>query len=180
MGQGKDGAWQVHIGYGDRRTAWYAAIHHLPRIEPARAGSGRPAFLRRKMITREFPEDRVSFGEIGNLAESAKAQDQPLNLMTPGELAKALRVSEAWIRDHASGRRRPVMPSINLGTDHHPLYRFDRKVIQEWLNELAATDKKRQERLEQERWRSRLPTPTTRQTERQERKPFRRGVGWRD
>ena len=58
-------------------------------------------------------------------------------LMTPEELAKELKVSIAWIRDHASGRRRPVPPSINLGTKQHPQYRFDRKVIQEWLNQLA-------------------------------------------
>jgi predicted DNA-binding transcriptional regulator AlpA len=58
-------------------------------------------------------------------------------LMTTEELAQQLSVSQAWIRDHASGRRRPVPPSINLGTKQHPNYRFDRKAVQEWLNQLA-------------------------------------------
>ena len=61
-------------------------------------------------------------------------------LLTSTELAKELHVSESWVRDHAHGRRRPVLPSINLGTKRKPAYRFDRRVIQEWLNQLAKTN----------------------------------------
>ena len=61
----------------------------------------------------------------------------PDALLTSTELAKELNVSESWVRDHAHGRRRPVLPSINLGTQRKPTYRFDRRVIQEWLRELA-------------------------------------------
>jgi hypothetical protein len=69
--------------------------------------------------------------------EMAEAFQDISNLLTPEDLTKQLRVSMAWVRDHAAGRRRPVIPSINLGTKQHPQYRFDRKVIQEWLNQLA-------------------------------------------
>jgi len=58
-------------------------------------------------------------------------------LLTSTELAKELNVSESWVRDHAHGRRRPLLPSINLGSKRKPTYRFDRKIIQEWLNDLA-------------------------------------------
>jgi hypothetical protein len=58
-------------------------------------------------------------------------------LLNSKELASELNVSESWVRDHAHGRRRPVLPSINLGSKRKPAYRFDRKVIQEWLNQLA-------------------------------------------
>jgi hypothetical protein len=61
----------------------------------------------------------------------------PDTLLTSKELASELNVSESWVRDHAHGRRRPVLPSINLGSKRKPTYRFDRKVIQEWLNDLV-------------------------------------------
>jgi len=61
----------------------------------------------------------------------------PSRLLNSGELASELNVSESWVRDHAHGRRRPLLPSINLGTKRKPAYRFDRRVIQEWLRELG-------------------------------------------
>ena len=36
-------------------------------------------------------------------------------LLTPREVSEWLGVSEAWVRDHANGRRRPVLPSVKLG-----------------------------------------------------------------
>ena len=81
------------------------------------------------------PGSQYSRGEF-TMPEDHKTA-QPVCLMTPKELAQELNVSRAWIRDHASGRRRPVPPSINLGTQQHPQYRFERKAVQEWLNQLA-------------------------------------------
>lgn len=60
------------------------------------------------------------------------------DLLTSEELATELKVSESWVRDHAAGRRRPVLPSYNLGSKRKPTYRFNRQVIQEWLNGLAG------------------------------------------
>jgi predicted DNA-binding transcriptional regulator AlpA len=39
----------------------------------------------------------------------------PDPLLTPRDVAERLRVSVAWVFDHASGRRRPFLPSVKLG-----------------------------------------------------------------
>ncbi len=36
-------------------------------------------------------------------------------LLSVSEVARWLGVSPAWVRDHASGRRRPILPSVKLG-----------------------------------------------------------------
>lgn len=36
-------------------------------------------------------------------------------LLTVAEVAERFQVSRAWVHDHASGRRRPVVPSVKLG-----------------------------------------------------------------
>ena len=36
-------------------------------------------------------------------------------LLTPAEVARWLHTSSGWVRDHASGRRRPLLPSLKLG-----------------------------------------------------------------
>ncbi len=36
-------------------------------------------------------------------------------LLTPAEVAAWLHTSSAWVRDHAGGRRRPLLPSLKLG-----------------------------------------------------------------
>jgi predicted DNA-binding transcriptional regulator AlpA len=53
-------------------------------------------------------------------------------LLTAPEVAHWLAVSPSWIRDHASGRRRPVLPSIKIGRS----MRFEEKSITEWLEVL--------------------------------------------
>ena len=39
----------------------------------------------------------------------------PERLLTPKDVAEMLAVSAAWVLDHASGRRRPHLPSVKLG-----------------------------------------------------------------
>jgi excisionase family DNA binding protein len=53
-------------------------------------------------------------------------------LMTPRELAQYLKVSTAWVRDHASGRRQPALPAIRLG-DRRGQLRFRRNDIDTFL-----------------------------------------------
>ena len=53
-------------------------------------------------------------------------------LMTPKQLAEELAVSEAWIRDHVSGRRQPPLPHIRLG-ERRALVRFRRSEIEAFL-----------------------------------------------
>ena len=36
-------------------------------------------------------------------------------LLTAGQVAKRLSVSVGWVRDHALGRKRPVLPSVKMG-----------------------------------------------------------------
>jgi hypothetical protein len=51
-------------------------------------------------------------------------------LLTSKEVAVRLVVSEAWVRDHASGRRSPRLPCIVLGG----LLRFRASDIEEFLS----------------------------------------------
>ena len=53
-------------------------------------------------------------------------------LLTPKELAEELRVSQAWIRDHLSGRRKPLLPCVRLG-DRRGQIRFRRSQIDSFL-----------------------------------------------
>lgn len=54
-------------------------------------------------------------------------------ILTVEEVAAWLRVSKAWVRAHANGNRRPLLPSIKMGA--HRL--FLREQIRQFLSELA-------------------------------------------
>ena len=54
-------------------------------------------------------------------------------LLTVTETAQWFTVSPAWIRDHSSGRRRPLLPSIQLGK----LRRFRSGDVQAFIEECA-------------------------------------------
>ncbi|MBV9508557.1 MAG: helix-turn-helix domain-containing protein [Acidobacteriia bacterium] len=56
-------------------------------------------------------------------------------LLTVSEISRWLAVSPSWIRDHASGRRRPPLPCIKLGKS----LRFDSKAVNGWLNLLRTS-----------------------------------------
>ena len=53
-------------------------------------------------------------------------------LLTVSEVAIWLGVSPSWVRDHATGRRRPALPSVKLGKS----VRFEEQVVSEWLEAL--------------------------------------------
>jgi len=55
----------------------------------------------------------------------------PDELLTVAEVAALLRVSEAWVRDHAT-RKQPRLPAIKLGK----LLRFRRGDVMEFLENL--------------------------------------------
>ena len=57
-------------------------------------------------------------------------------LCTVQEIAKMLQVSPAWVREHSTGRRRPVIPSIRLGRS----IRFDPDKVKAWLDEMIAVN----------------------------------------
>ena len=66
------------------------------------------------------------------------------SLMTVSEVARMLRVSEGWVRDHAT-RRRPLLPVVRLGR----LLRFRRCDIEEFLQ------------LQREKWDGHADNPDT-------------------
>jgi hypothetical protein len=41
-------------------------------------------------------------------------------LLTDDDVSRILRVSKGWVKDHASGRRRPSLPCIRLGGKGSP------------------------------------------------------------
>ena len=53
----------------------------------------------------------------------------PERLMAPREVGAMLGVSVPWVLDHASGRRRPRLPSVKLGK----VVRFREKEIEQFI-----------------------------------------------
>ena len=49
-------------------------------------------------------------------------------LFTPDDVASILRVSAAWVRDHAT-RKQPRLPSVKVGK----LLRFRLEEIEDWI-----------------------------------------------
>jgi excisionase family DNA binding protein len=54
-------------------------------------------------------------------------------LLTATEVAHWLRVSRGWVFDHASGRRKPVLPSIKMGK----AIRFRQEAVTAWIEALS-------------------------------------------
>lgn len=57
-------------------------------------------------------------GTSQNTTEASRARTASLNfdrLLTVSEVAALLAMSEAWVRQHSNGMRRPILPSIKLG-----------------------------------------------------------------
>jgi len=65
----KDGSWEVHIGYGDRKTAWYAQVVH-------------------ERLDVRHPVGKAKFLEIP-LNENLKVLDQALAAVIEAALGKA-------------------------------------------------------------------------------------------
>jgi len=58
-------------------------------------------------------------------------------LLTVPEVARWLAVSPSWVRDHATGRRRPPLPCVKLGKS----LRFEPTVLAEWLETLRRASR---------------------------------------
>ena len=61
-----------------------------------------------------YPQQGHQFVETHTTPLSA-ADGSRVELLTTKEVASMLRVSCGWVRDHASGRRRPKMLCVKLG-----------------------------------------------------------------
>jgi Helix-turn-helix domain len=64
---------------------------------------------------------------------SSADQHSTGSLLTAKDVARELCVSEAWVRDHVTGRREPPLPVIRLG-DRKAVLRFRRADIDRFLD----------------------------------------------
>lgn len=55
-------------------------------------------------------------------------------LLTAGEVARWLKVSRAWVSQHACGRHKPVIPSVKIGKTR----RFRAEDVEAWLKKLGV------------------------------------------
>lgn len=60
-------------------------------------------------------------------------------ILSTTQVAQWLLVSRAWVLDHASSRRKPVLPGFRAGK----LWRFRKSDVEAWIDEMAALAKKR-------------------------------------
>jgi predicted DNA-binding transcriptional regulator AlpA len=63
-------------------------------------------------FTLEPPRHR---NERTDIMTNLKPESKPPALLTAREVARQLGVSVAWVLQHASGTRRPAVPSIKMG-----------------------------------------------------------------
>lgn len=56
----------------------------------------------------------------------------PDRLLDVPEVARMLAMSEAWVRQHANGLRRPAIPSVKLGK----CVRFRREAVLEFIKSM--------------------------------------------
>jgi len=86
----------------------------VPIAQVARAGKSYPA----------ADSKRITVGETESL-------------MTVSEVAEYLRVSAAWVRQHAGGLRQPVVPSVKMGK----AVRFRREAVVEFVRAMERTER---------------------------------------
>ena len=80
----------------------------------------------------KLESDGVKKPECENVhVAQARGTDRLLNV---AEVAKWLGVSPAWVRDHASGKRRPVIPCVKMG-EGRVVYCFRRDSVLEFIRE---------------------------------------------
>jgi excisionase family DNA binding protein len=69
------------------------------------------------------------------VAEPTEIRRDPDALLTVADVASLLRVSQAFVRHHASGFRQPRIPSIKLGKS----VRFQRREVLRFVNSLKRS-----------------------------------------
>ena len=57
-------------------------------------------------------------------------------LLTVGQVAKMLAMSDAWVRQHSDGQRQPRIPSLKMGSKS---VRFSRPAVVAWVKTLERT-----------------------------------------
>lgn len=84
------------------------------------------------------PEHSVNGGPVASPSAPCNARYEPHvsmsgrePLLNVSQVAARLGVSKGWVRDHASGRRRPSLPVVRLGK----LLRFEAADIDRFIKE---------------------------------------------
>ena len=67
------------------------------------------------------------------IAEVPKPETKLAKLLTVEDVSALLQVSESWVRDHASGRRKPYLKSLKMGK----VRRFEEHTVAEFIRELS-------------------------------------------
>jgi hypothetical protein len=71
----------------------------------------------------------------GNLLTPVAMDTRPIReLVRARDVAKKLGVSISWVIQHASGKRRPYLPAIKMGSGRSPL-RFDPVDVERFIND---------------------------------------------
>ena len=71
----------------------------------------------------------------GNSLQHVAIDARPIRqLVRARDVAKKLGVSVSWVTQHASGKRRPYLPAIKMGSGRSPL-RFDPADVEKFIDD---------------------------------------------
>jgi predicted DNA-binding transcriptional regulator AlpA len=72
--------------------------------------------------------------DVGTRLRPVSAEAQPVTqLIKARDVAKKLGVSVSWVIQHASGKRKPYLPAVKMGSGRSPL-RFDPSDIEKFID----------------------------------------------
>ena len=74
-----------------------------------------------------------AIGRRRQLFEQNEPKNMRSQLLTVRQVSEWLNVSPSWVRDHATNRRRPALPSLRLGKS----LRFREEQLLEWIRQLS-------------------------------------------
>ena len=80
-----------------------------------------------------FQMEEIGLGR--RLSKPNEPKTTRSQLLTVRQVAEWLNVSQSWVRDHATHRRRPALPSLKLGKS----LRFREDQLAEWIRQLSET-----------------------------------------
>jgi excisionase family DNA binding protein len=75
----------------------------------------------------------AGLGRRRQLSDPNEPKNTRLQLLTVRQVSEWLNVSPSWVRDHATHRRRPALPSLKLGKS----LRFREDQLAEWIRQLS-------------------------------------------
>lgn len=72
--------------------------------------------------------------DVGTRSRPFPTETQPITqLVKARDVAKKLGVSISWVIQHASGKRKPYLPAVKMGSGRSPL-RFDPRDIEKFID----------------------------------------------